>query len=441
VNGSGARWLGLAIALLGSATVAAYLAITPWSTVTALADRAGGAVVVDPSRDFTAAEQARASQWAAATRPWALAAIGVSLLVAVLLGVTPAGSRLVESAGRFVGGGRVPTVVLGGLLVALLPTLATVPISVVLELRRRAAGLSTRDWWGFARDVAVGAAFTAAITVAGLLVVVLLAGRLGHRWWTVAAPGAAALAIVAGLVYPLVVEPLFSRFEPLPAGPVRDDVMQLADRAGLEVGDVLVSDTSRRSTTLNAYVSGLGPTRRVVLQDTLLAAAEPAEIRAVVAHEISHARRGDVVRGTLVGALGAALGVLLIAAAQQWRPLTSAARVDGPWDPRAIGLILALVAVLGTVAGPVVNLASRRVEAHADVAAMDLTRDPAGLASAMRLLGLRNLSDPSPPAVVYGLFASHPTTPERIALARTWARANGVPEPPDLVAAPDREDR
>ena len=102
-------------------------------------------------------------------------------------------------------------------------------------------------------------------------------------------------------IFPVLVEPVFNRFTPMPAGDLRDSLLALAKKDGVPVRDVLVADASRRTTALNAYVSGLGPTRRIVVYDTLLNQAPPEQVRAVVAHELGHARNGDVVTGTVIG--------------------------------------------------------------------------------------------------------------------------------------------
>jgi STE24 endopeptidase len=100
-----------------------------------------------------------------------------------------------------------------------------------------------------------------------------------------------------------------------------------------------------------------------------------------------------------------------------------------------VALLLFLVAALTFLSSPVTNLVSRRIEARADVHSLDLTRDPKTFVDVERRLAVTNLSDLDPHPVIYGLFFTHPSAPERIAIARTWARSNGVPEPPDLRPA------
>jgi STE24 endopeptidase len=157
------------------------------------------------------------------------------------------------------------------------------------------------------------------------------------------------------------------------------------------------------------------------------------QLRLIVAHELAHAKSRDVLKGAVAGALGAAAVVGLLFLLMSWAPLLRRAGVSSAGDPRSLALLLALVALLGTLTGPLQLLVSRRVEARADVHALELTRDPAGVIRMQRQLAVSNIADLDPNPLVYGLFASHPTSPERIALARSWAKLRGVPVPPDLA--------
>jgi Zn-dependent protease with chaperone function len=196
---------------------------------------------------------------------------------------------------------------------------------------------------------------------------------------------------------------------------------------------VLVADASRRTTALNAYVSGFGRTRRVVVYDTLLGSASAAEVRVVVAHELGHAAERDVLTGTLLGAGGAALGVLLTAVAVASPTLLGRADATGVGDPRALGLVLLVGTLLGLVSGPVSAALSRRIEIRADLHSLDLTADAEAFVRSERILALVNRADLEPPRLAYLLFASHPTVPERIAFARQWALAAGLRVPGPLA--------
>jgi STE24 endopeptidase len=208
----------------------------------------------------------------------------------------------------------------------------------------------------------------------------------------------------------------------MPPGPLRTELMALAERDGVPVRDVLVADASRRTRAVNAYVSGLGPTRRVVVYDTLLREAPPEEVTAVVAHELGHAKDRDVLTGTLTGALGAAAAVVAVYLLGSWSGLLRAAGVDSISEPRAIALLLAVGTVAGLLSAPGQAFLSRRTEARADAHALALTSDPAAFEAMQRRLSTVNLADPDPPRWEYLYFATHPTTVQRMAAARAYAR-------------------
>ena len=181
-------------------------------------------------------------------------------------------------------------------------------------LRHRALefGLTNQAWGAYAVDVAKGLAVGVVATSIALVVLVGVARRWPRAWPAAAGLLLAGLVMLGSFVYPLLVEPLFNNFEPLPDGPLRTQVLALADQEGVQVDDVLVADASRRTTTLNAYVSGFGSSRRVVVYDNLVDDADDRQILSVVAHELGHARHDDVLTGSLLGAAGALFGVGLL---------------------------------------------------------------------------------------------------------------------------------
>ncbi|MBT8226683.1 MAG: M48 family metalloprotease [Dactylosporangium sp.] len=365
---------------------------------------------------------ARGRAFHAALRPGSYGALVLGLLVALVLGLTPLGSRLVEFVGRPFGGHWLGQALLGGLAVVFIGELATLPIAAWQHRIVRRYGLSTQDWGAWGVDVlksyAIGAVI-GAVAVAGFFTITRLAPRW---WWAPAAACAAVLVVLVSFVYPVLVEPVFNRFTPMAQGQLRDELTTLAERDGVPVRDVLVADASRRTRAVNAYVSGFGPTRRIVVYDTLLGEAPPAEISSVVAHELGHARDRDVLVGTLLGALGAAAAVVGLYLLGSWGGLLRRAGVDSLTQPRAVALIVALVALAGLAAGPVQAGISRRIEARADAHALTLTRDPATFEAMQARLSRVNLGDPDPPWLEHLLFGSHPSTVERMAAARAWAR-------------------
>ena len=409
-------WAALTLTVLVLAIGVMAVRLIPWH-----APAAPRAEQVAAFRAMPSDQVRRGRSFHAALRPAGYCALAVGLLVPLLLGLTPAGARLIGWAGRAAGGHWLGQALLGGLLVLFLAAVVELPFAVWRATVLRRYGLSTQDWGGWAVDQLKGYA------VGGVLAAVVLAvfytvTRLAPRWWWAwAAAGAALLVVLFTFVFPVLVEPIFNRFAPMPAGPLRDDLVAMAARDGVPVRDVLVADASRRTTALNAYVSGLGPTRRIVVYDTLLREAPPEEVRSVVAHELGHARDRDVTVGTVLGALTAAAAVIAVYLLGQWSGLLRRAGVTAIGSPRAFALLLALAAAAGVVLGPAQNLVSRRLEARADAHALALTRDPAGFSAMQRRLALVNLADVDPPRAEYLMFATHPSTVERIAAASAYA--------------------
>jgi len=216
-------------------------------------------------------------------------------------------------------------------------------------------------------------------------------------------------------VIPVVLDPLFNKFTPLPAGETRSAVLDLARKAGVDVGEVYEMDASRRTTAANAYVTGLGRTKRVVLYDTLVEDFTPAETRMVVAHELGHVRYHDMRNGLLWLAIVAPFGLWAAALlAERLAPRAAALR---PGAVPAVALSIALVALAVTM---VSNQLSRDVERRADAFSLALTGDPRTLIEFQRRITVKNVSDPDPPAAARFLLGTHPTTLERLGMAEAF---------------------
>jgi STE24 endopeptidase len=417
---TGAPRAALVAALVLGVALAVVIAVrTPWSV---LPDPPGGRAPLDPTAGLSAAELRRAEDFAALLRPASLAALALGLAAAGLFALTSLGGRLVRAVARPLGGGWVWQVLLGVAALMGIGRLLTLPLAAYGEVVRHRYGLSTRGWWLWLRDVAVSTAIDAGLTALGLLALVWLARRAPRTWWAWAALGAAALVVVGSFLWPLVIEPAFNRFQPMAAGPLRSHLLALAEKNGTPVQDVLVSDASRRTTALNAYVSGFGSTRRIVVYDNVLEQLPDAQIESIVAHELGHVAADDVLTGTLTGALGAAAGVAALGWLVSIGPLRRRSAADGPADPRIVPLVLFLMAVGTLVSTPIQNAVSRQIEARADVHALDLTRDPDTFIAMQRELAVTNLSEPDPPATLQWFFGSHPTTAQRVGFARDWER-------------------
>jgi STE24 endopeptidase len=274
-------------------------------------------------------------------------------------------------------------------------------------VRSKRVGLVTQSWGGWAVDLVKAQAVTAPLTAgAGAL---LDAGmrRFGARWWLPGAGGLLGFGVLSLLAGPALIDPIFNRFEPA-SDDLRARVQALADAAEVPVDRVLVMDASKRTTASNAYVTGLGPTKRVVLYDTLLRDFSVAEVDFVVAHELAHVRHRDVQRSLLLVA---------VAAPATMRAIALAAEALGNSLP-AVALSAGLVSV---PVGVVTHGLSRAVERRADRFAMDLVGDPRSQIAFQRGICVRNVAEPEPPRWVQLLYGTHPTTLERIAMAEEAA--------------------
>lgn len=302
-----------------------------------------------------------------------------------------------------------------GLSVAV--AVVTLPFGVAAHERSVDVGLSTQEIGDWSVDWLKGAGIGALLAGAVGTAALALIRRFGGRWWI---PGSVAVVVAAAVftwLAPVVLEPAFNKFEKLEPGKARDDVLELGDKAGIDIGEVYRVDASRRSTAINAYVNGLGPTKRVVLYDTLLNDLDRGERRSVVAHELAHVKGRDIQRGLLFLAIVAPLSLIAVsgiagAIGRRWG--------GEPGLPPFLPAFAIGIAVVSFVIGVAGNQLSRQVEARADTFALELTDDPQGLLELQQRLAVRNVSDPDPPGLVNFLLRTHPTTMERIGEALAW---------------------
>jgi STE24 endopeptidase len=274
-------------------------------------------------------------------------------------------------------------------------------------IRERRWGFSSQRLPSWAADRAKALGVNIVLTAGALLALVGLARAL-PGWW--AAPAAAVFAfatLLLSFLAPVVLEPLFNRYSPLQDATLAAELRRLAERAGVPIRDVLVQDTSRRTRKANAYVSGLGRTRRVVVSDTLLEQASPAEVRLVVAHELAHRRERHVLLGTVLAMASAVTATVVV-----WALLGT-----GVGDPQRVPLVLLIGFGIGLTSLPTITAVARRWERAADRYSLELTGDRAAYETAFRRLAQTNLTDLDPPRLLYLLLFTHPTPPERLAAA------------------------
>lgn len=376
------------------------------------------AVAVDALDYLDAGRLRQALDFRAETRVLGLLGIALELaaLGLVTLGRPRFARRLLR---RFEARPLLGAAAAGGLLSLSLAVLA-LPLGIWAQQLAVDVGLSVQSLGGWLFDRARSAGIAALYAAVGALLLILLQRRLPRAWWLAASGVVVSFAAIVTFLTPVVLAPIFNDFERLPDGPERSQVLSLADRAGVEIGDVYRVDASSRRTSLNAYVSGIGSTRRVVLYDNLLDATEGPALRSVVAHELGHVKANDIGRGLLFVALITPVGMLFVREAGAALAARSGA---GPGQVAALPAYALALAIATLVLGIAGNQLSRAVEERADRFALELTDDPAGLIDLQQQLAERNLSDPEPPRWSRLLFATHPSTVERIGVAEGYREA------------------
>jgi STE24 endopeptidase len=314
---------------------------------------------------------------------------------------------------------------IAGAGISLLLVAVDLPLAAWSHQRAVDVGLSTQEWPDWLVDVGKSAAIGAGFAAIGAALGLGLVRRFRRHWWAPGALVVIAFGVITIWLFPVVIDPIFNDFKKLPPGQTRSDVLELAKKAGVDVGEVYRIDASRRTTAANAYVNGLGHSKRVVLFDNLITKFPRDQIRLVVAHELGHQKHNDVLRGlawlALVAPAGTFLTQRLAEAFGRRYGLGDPARKPGPAALPAIALAVALATFAFSAAS---NVLSREVEASADSFSLRLTNDPAAFVQFEQKLAVHNISDPDPPGVWQALFGTHPTTLQRIGIGKTFDATN-----------------
>jgi Zn-dependent protease with chaperone function len=390
--------------------------LVPWDWVPG-----GHLVPARASALFTPEQIARAERYSWLRRGFGWPAYFLSLAVLGWLALSARGTALVRrvtSARRWWLG-----VPLGVLAVLLAEEVVTVPFAAASHEVDLRYGLSRQGWGGWSLDQLRSFGVSWVVTTLVVLLLVAVARRSPRWWFAWAGAAALVLGFAGSFLYPVLVEPVFNRFTPMQAGPFKSSILRLADREGVHVDDVLVADASRRTTTLNAYVSGLGSTRRVVVYDNLLTGLTPAEARVVIAHELGHAKHQDVLVGTLLASVGSVGAVALLALLLDDRRVRRRARVSGAADPAVVALVLLLAGLGSFAVSPLQNTVSRAIEARADRTSIEVTHADRTFVRMQRRLALTSLADPTPPTLSQLWWGSHPTVLQRAGLPRSLREA------------------
>ncbi len=404
---------------------AAVALLVAWLLGRGLLPPGFGADPADPAEFFTPGQIETAETFRGRIRLISLISLSVGLVALAVMAFyrgVPVDRILTRFANRPVIGGAF----LGGFLAALL-ALVEVPFTLAAWGTGREFGIVTSSPLRLFSDIAISASISIVLFAAAGALAVFAWDRFG-RWFWVAASFAIGVFAIAWLwLWPIVVAPLFNDFEPLPEGPARVELEKIADRAGIEIAGVYTVDASKRTSAINAWVHGLGPSRRLVLQDTAIDGLDRAELSSLVAHELAHVESRDPERGLLYVLLTVPLAALAIQTGAS-RILRRRDRADGGAVvvlPLALGVGLAVVVL--SIPGAWL---SRQIEVAADARALELTGNGQAMISLQQRVAEENLSEPSRPEPFRTLFATHPDPVERIGMAQAFEMRHGTkPDP------------
>ena len=287
------------------------------------------------------------------------------------------------------------------------------------------------DWWGQFRleerfgfntttlgtwllDRVKGLLLGAALGYPLLVLILKLVGWLGDRWWVWAWLVLLGFQLVMMVLAPVVILPLFNKLTPLPDGALRERLLKLGERTGFSAKTILVMDGSKRSRHSNAFFTGFGGFRKIVLFDTLISQLSEPELEAVLAHEVGHYKKGHIPKMLAWAALSSLIAFAVIAwlAKQAWFTAAFGFRADQGLAPAL--LLFALLS--GTVTfwtSPVMNFWSRKHEYEADAYAAQAMGETVSLKGALRKLTEKNLSNLTPHPWFSAWHYSHPTLLER----------------------------
>lgn len=301
----------------------------------------------------------------------------------------------------------------------------------------RKFGFSTITWKTWLSDQIKSLLLALVLGGALLGVLLFLIERMGETWWLPAWGFVTLFQLLVAYIAPVVIFPLFNKFEPLRDEALRDDIFALARKAGFPLGGVFQVNASLRSTHANAYFTGFGKNRRIALFDTLLEQLSHHQILAVLAHEIGHWKKRHVLKGMAGGILlsGLALAGMAWALAHPWLyavvGMEDLYRTVGPIGPvAAVGLYIfgVVISPLGLLLSPIANGISRRREYEADAYSLELYDHPTALEEGLIRLTEKNLSNlfPHPLAVIF--YHSHPPLLQRVEALRRRVAARGESE-------------
>ena len=356
-----------------------------------------------------AADYTTASHWMLL---WGLIASAVVTWIIVRLGILEKVSAKLEKRGWAL------RTWLVGVVFFLASAIIGLPWGIYAEWGfEKSYGRTDQPLGDFLMQDAIGIGISALLGALFFLGIYALIRKAGRRWWLWSG-GLAAFALSAGmLLSPILIEPLFNEYKPVPAGPVRDALLKMADEADIPHDRLFLYDGSRQSNNFTANVSGIFGSARIAISDVALKEASLDEVKAVTGHEVGHYVEGHIWRNVGIFVLVAMLGFFF---ADRLFPrfarlFGSKANID---DPAGLPILLFIVGLFGLVAQPALNAVIRQGERDADNYSLRTANLPDALSAA--LVKTAEYRYPRPSALQEALFYTHPSVEWRVRNAMQW---------------------
>ena len=281
--------------------------------------------------------------------------------------------------------------------------------------------LSNQRFFSWLKDWLKSLVLSFVLGLAGVELIYWLLRRLPEVWWLVCAAVFVAFFILLAQLAPVLLFPLFFKFEPLQDEDLRERLLRLSERVGARVRGVFLWKLSEKSKKANAALMGWGRTRRIILADTLLEKHDPEEVEVVLAHELAHHVHHDIWKGMALQTVLTFAGFYAVhRALLAWSGPSAGLGFQGVADFANLPLLLLVSGGVSLLALPVGNAFSRRLERQADRFALRLTKNRDAFISALEKLAEQNLAERRPHPWIEFIFHSHPPVEKRIRLARTW---------------------
>ncbi|HTL48624.1 MAG TPA: M48 family metallopeptidase [Verrucomicrobiae bacterium] len=345
-----------------------------------------------------------------------------SPLLLALVAFTPVTRWLAGAASGFTAN-RYGEAALYYLFLSLVFFLANLPLAYYSEFTiEHRYGLSNQTfggWVGFTIKKTVLTTLLSVALVTGLYVFIW---KFPAAWWVLGWAAYVVLSVVIGKVFPVLIVPLFYKYDRVQDQALRGRILALTDRYGLPIENLYSLNLSKTTKKANAAFMGMGKGKRVVLSDTLIEHFSPEEIEIVVAHELGHYKHRDILKQVALGSVSS-LAIFYLA----FHTLEASSRAlgfDGAGDLLALPLLFLIFTIAGTLLTPVQSVFSRSLERAADRFALEAVKSVDTFISCMEKLGRVNLADTSPHPVYEWFFYDHPSIPRRIEMARKWSAAS-----------------